>query len=282
MAPDFRKEMTYKLLAIDIDGTLHTSSREIPHLIPPFLKELEGRGVTVMLCTGRRYRTALPIHESLSLSGPMGLHSGALVINPSTGERLFAQYLEAGAARRACAIMRDSGLQPLVWEDNYPDPPDIIASAEYGGFTKEYLGRHEDFVMCVADPSSFDSPRIAEVGAWSGFDELNSVSETIVKELGDSVRVHIAKDIIGDYGILEVMSPRAGKWNAVQHLARMGGIAREEIVAVGDNYNDIELVGNAGFGVAMGNAVEAVKEVAAHVTSSNDEEGLYNALKKAF
>ncbi|MFH1550165.1 MAG: HAD hydrolase family protein, partial [Planctomycetota bacterium] len=198
------------------------------------------------------------------------------------GERLFAQYLEADAARRACAIMRDSGLQPLVWEDNYPDPPDIIASAECTGFTKEYLGRHEDFVMYVAEPFRFDSPRIAEVGAWSGFDELNPVSETIGKELGDSVRVHIAKDIIGDYSILEVMSPRAGKWNAVRHLARTRGIAREEIVAVGDNYNDIELVGNAGFGVAMGNAVEAVKEVAAHITSSNDEEGLYNALKKAF
>ena len=92
----------------------------------------------------------------------------------------------------------------------------------------------------------------------------------------------MCEDLIGDYGILEVMSPRAGKWNAVQHLASTGGIAREEIVAVGDNYNDIELVGNAGFGVAMGNAVEAVKEVAAHITSSNDEEGLYNALKKAF
>ena len=274
--------MKYALLAIDIDGTLHTSDREIPHSVPPYLMELEERGVLVMLCTGRRYRTALPIYDSLLLMGPIVLHSGALVMNPPDGERLYAQYLDVPAAARCCAMMREEALQPLVWEDNYPDSPDFIAAAGYTGFTKEYVDRHAEFTAEVEDLRRLDSPRILEVGAWDRFDALASVADKIAGEFGGSVRVHIARDIIDGRSILEVMSPRAGKWNAVRHLADIHGIAGDAIAAVGDNYNDIELIANAGFGVAMGNAVDSVKAAAEHVTSSNDEEGLYTALRKIF
>jgi Cof subfamily protein (haloacid dehalogenase superfamily) len=274
--------MDYRLLAIDIDGTLHTSSREIPHLIPPYLKELEGRGVLVVLCTGRRLRTALPIHHSLSLSGPMILHSGALIFDPAKEERIAAYYLDAVSARGACSLIRSAGLQPLIWEDNYPGGPDLISSPDYNGFTAGYAGKHVDFVKYVSSPCEFDSAKILEVGAWARFHDLVPVEKEIEGEMGRAVTHHIAKDIIDDHSIFEVMSAQAGKWNAVLHVAKMHGIEPEQIVAVGDNYNDIDLIRNAGFGVAIGNAVESLKAVAKHVTTTNDEHGLYRALKKLF
>ncbi len=274
--------MTYKLLAIDIDGTLHTSNREVPHPIPPLLRDIENGGVIVMLCTGRRYRTTLPIYESLGLRGPIGLHSGALVMEPVSGKRLAAEYLDAATAGRACTLMRHSGLQPLVWEDNFPDSPDILSSADYTGFTKKYTLRHSEFIENVEDISDLSSPRILEIGAWGKFDELIEVNDVLASELGNAALLHISKNIIDDYCILEALSPRAGKWRAVWKLARDKGINRSEIVAIGDNYNDIDLIKGAGYGVAMGNAVDEAKAAADHITAGNDEEGLFKVLKKLF
>ncbi len=274
--------MNYRLLVIDIDGTLHTSSREVPHQIPQYLRELETRGVVVMLCTGRRYRTALPIYRSLSLRGPMGLHSGALVMDPSRGERLYTCYIDEKNSQAICTIIVEAGLQPLIWEDNYPDSPDIIATENCTGFTAEYISRHSDFVRHMQDTREFSSEKILEVGAWGKFDELLAAKRSLEERLDGKARIHVAKNIIDDHCILEGLSPSAGKWNAVRHLAKTRGIEREEIVGIGDNYNDIDLVTEAGYGVAMGNAVEELKAVADHITSDNDEHGLYSVLQELF
>ena len=99
---------------------------------------------------------------------------------------------------------------------------------------------------------------------------------------GEDVRVNIAKNIIDAQCVLEVLAPAAGKWNAARNLAARHGIAREEVVGIGDNYNDIDLISEAGCGVAMGNAVDELKAVADRIAADNDNHGLHGVLKELF
>jgi hydroxymethylpyrimidine pyrophosphatase-like HAD family hydrolase len=80
--------------------------------------------------------------------------------------------------------------------------------------------------------------------------------------------------------ILELLHPTASKWHALARLAAQRGITPEEILAIGDDYNDLDMIRHAGLGIAMGNAVEAVRDIADHVTGSNADDGLVQALER--
>lgn len=275
--------MRYRLAAIDIDGTLHNSSRAIPPGVSPRMRELEGRGVMVVLCTGRRYDSALPIAREAGVRSPMVLHSGALVRNPVDHATILRHYLAPEIAREIVAAMKSRGHHPIIWTDEYDAGIDMVSSpAPAGTLDAWYLDRHRGRVRLVENLELYESDCIFEVGAWGEFDDLARTGRAIADALGERVHHHVARWIIDDNSIFEMFDGAVSKWNALTALAAMRGIGPEQILAIGDNYNDIEMVSKAGMGVAMGNAVPELKAVAGHVTASNDEDGLLHALQRFF
>ncbi|RKY28110.1 MAG: hypothetical protein DRP79_02570 [Planctomycetota bacterium] len=273
----------YRLVAIDVDGTLHTSERTVPPEVPPYLRKLEERGVMVALCTGRRYRVTLPILREVGVRSPMVLHSGALVRNPLDHTTIFRRYLPPDLARTVVAVMKARERHPIMWIDEYDAGIDMVSTrAARETIEEKYLARHGEYVRLVDDLEEFESDRIFAVCSWGDFDELANVGEAVSAALGDKVHYHVAKRIIEENSILEVFEGSVSKWNALSMLAGMHGIPREGIAAIGDNYNDVEMVRKAGLGIAMGNAVPELKAVADYVTVSNDENGLLRALQRFF
>jgi len=270
-------------VAIDVDGTLHTSERTVPPEVPPYLRKLEERGVMVALCTGRRYRVTLPILREVGVRSPMVLHSGALVRNPLDHTTIFRRYLPPDLARTVVAVMKARERHPIMWIDEYDAGIDMVSTrAARETIEEKYLARHGEYVRLVDDLEEFESDRIFAVCSWGDFDELANVGEAVSAALGDKVHYHVAKRIIEENSILEVFEGSVSKWNALSMLAGMHGIPREGIAAIGDNYNDVEMVRKAGLGIAMGNAVPELKAVADYVTVSNDENGLLRALQRFF
>ncbi len=273
----------YRLVAIDIDGTLHNSERAIPPDVPPYLRELEERGVMVVLCTGRRYRSALPIAREAGVRSPMILHSGALVRNPSDHSTVFTRYMPLDLATSVAGIIKAEGRHPIVFLDEYDAGIDIVSTpVDPETMEGRYFDWHGEYVRIVDNLEGFKSDRIFEVCSWGDFDDLMRVGNVIRERFGNKVYLHVAKWIIKKNSILEAFDGAVSKWNAVMTLADMHGIRPEQIVTIGDNYNDVEMVEKAGVGIAMGNAMPEVKAVADYVTASNDEDGLLHALQKFF
>lgn len=270
-----------RLVAIDIDGTLYTSGHAIPPDVPPYLRQLEDRGVMVVLCTGRRYRSALPIAIETGVRSPMVLHSGALARSPVNHETIFKRYISREAAKTVAEIIMAQSHHPIMWLDQYEEGIDMVSTpAAPDAFETWYLNRFKEFVRYYDDWPRFESDRIFEVCAWGDFETLVDVGDRILKRMAHRVRLHVAKNIIDEHSILEVFDSSVSKWNAIEALAHKYGVSAADIIAVGDNYNDIEMIQKAGIGIAMGNSVPEVLAVADYVTTSNDDDGLLHALRK--
>lgn len=266
--------MKYKLLVLDIDGTLLTDEKTItPRTLAALLK-VQQMGVHIVLASGRPTNGILPIAKQLELNhygGYILSYNGAKVENAQTGETLFEKrinpemipYLDRKAKKNKFAI--------FTYHDNYiltdqPDNPHIIAESKLNDM--EIIGVDEfaeaiTFSPCKCVLTSDDE------------DGLISLEEHWHKRLSGVLDVFRSEDYF-----LEVVPPSINKGNAVGFLMEKLGITSEEVVAIGDGVADVPMLQLAGVGVAMGNARDSVKVCADFTTLTNEKEGVAVAVEK--
>jgi HAD-superfamily hydrolase, subfamily IIB len=257
----------YRLIAIDIDDTLLTDDGRITDATREALAEAARRGVTVTLATGRMFASASRIAERIGLNVPIITYQGALVKMPFDGKVLYERNVPADAAREILAYARRNNLHlQLYTEDELyaaEDNDKVRAYAELSAVPyrvepdfDKLIARPQSKMLIIDDPDKLD--RIA--------DELRPVYHG---------RVHITKS---KPHFLEFLHPEATKGHALAALARHVGCVMEQTIAVGDSWNDREMIEAAGLGVAMGNAIESLKAVAGFVTKTNNEDGVKHVI----
>ncbi|HEY5657665.1 MAG TPA: HAD-IIB family hydrolase, partial [Myxococcota bacterium] len=266
--------MGIRLLALDLDGTALDAYGSLSEAVRDAVGAVKRRGIRVVLCTGRRFRTALPMARSLDLSGPIVVNNGVLVKEIESGATLQHDYLPSDLYAEVLTLMRGFG-PPLVYVDAYHEQRDFVTErvGTAHPFQQEYLADNTQFHSVVDDLSVERPDRVIMMSAMADEDSLAALRRRAVESLGDRVHTHalINKNYRGQ--ILELLSSRSGKWPALQRLAAAEGIAPEEIAAVGDDLNDVEMIRRVGLGIAMGNAVEPAKRAARIVVRSNAEGG---------
>jgi Cof subfamily protein (haloacid dehalogenase superfamily) len=242
---------------------------------------LRRAGLEVVLCTGRRYRTALPMAQRLGLSGAMIVNNGVLVKDIGSGRTLQHEFLPLDIFGRALALMREHG-PPLVYIDGYHQGTDMITERVESAhpFQQEYLADNTEWSRIVEDLSAAPPDQVIMLSAMADEASLQALEERAREALGASVHTHrlINKNYQGH--ILEFLSPSSGKWAALRQLAERAGVTPEEIATIGDDTNDVEMIRNAGLGIAMGNAVEDARAAARHVVRSNAEGGAVEAIER--
>ena len=272
--------MRVRLAALDLDGTLLDPYGKLTPSVREAVRELAER-VRVVLCTGRRFRTALGPARELGLSGAIVVNNGVLVKELSSGETLQHEYLPAHIFDEVIDLVRGHG-SPLVYLDAYHEGTDIVTEApdRAHDYQREYLADNGEFSRVLEDVLDRGGEGVIMVSTMADPDTLDSLRERASERLGERVYTHsiLNKNYRGN--ILEFLSPRAGKWAALERLAASLGIPPEAIAAVGDDANDAELIRRAGFGVAMGNAVDEARAGADCVVSSNAEGGAVEAVEK--
>ena len=269
--------MRYRLLALDIDGTTLDPDGEITDGTRKAVGEALRSGLRVVLCTGRRYRSTLPIARSLGLAGPVVVHNGALVKDTTRGRTLEATFLAVEVQAEIRAALRAHG-PPLVYVDGWPE--EDLLTEPYGSVhpyqadTLDHYGPHCRFV-----PDLETSPRTDVVMLSVVADALaiTALRPHAARALGDRVCAHALQNPKSGAHSLEILASGTGKWPALRRLALAEGIAPHEIAAVGDDRNDVDLIESAGLGIAMGNAVPEVLAVADLVVSANDRDGVAEA-----
>ncbi|MDA8145130.1 MAG: Cof-type HAD-IIB family hydrolase [Thermaerobacter sp.] len=267
--------MNFRLVALDVDGTLTDSRGEIPARVRQAVGRTASRGVSVTLATGRRLRLALPVARELGLTAPLVTSGGPLVVE-QTGRVLYREPLSEEQLRRAVAFLRRRGLPPVAAAGR-GQPPDVFYEEEGHPAQRFFLERNDGFTRRVADLTAGEVPDPVRVFCLG---EREAVHRAW-RELSDGAfRLVLNDDPQGGTAALEIYAPGASKASGVRALAAHLGVAREEILAVGNQLNDLELIEFAGWGVAVGNAVAELKERAAEVTASSDEAGVAVVLEK--
>ncbi len=273
--------MPFKLIALDIDGTLLTTRGEITPRTSRAINKARELGVQVVLVTGRRFNSARELVLRLELDIPLVSHNGALTKNIETLEVVDFHPLDDGIARDVISFGRQHGVDMICNDD--PHGLGIMVIEGISPDNKamhRYLNLYRSSVVEVPDLVKYvQSPQIQLT--VSGRCDPTEEFELKLREAMDG-RVQIFKTRYRSYDltILDVLSTTASKGESLATIATRHGIAREEIMAVGDNHNDLTMLRYAGLGVVMGNAEDELKQMGFEQTASNEEDGVAQAIEK--
>jgi Cof subfamily protein (haloacid dehalogenase superfamily) len=271
-----------RLLALDIDGTLLDPYGRVVDAVREAVLAAGRRGLRVVLCTGRRFRTALPVARELELTGSIVVHNGVLVKEIESGRTRLSRRIPTAVFAEVLALVRGVG-SPLAYVDDYHAKTDIYTERPERAheYQTEYLKDNVDFTRIVEDLGVHGGDRVIMVSTMGPADVLESLRGEARVRFGDRVLTHMLMNKVYRGHILEFLAPDSGKWPALRQFAEGEGIAPEEIVAIGDDDNEVEMIREAGLGIAMGNAVAAARAEADLVVRSNAEGGAAEAIERA-
>lgn len=265
--------MDYKLIVLDIDGTLTNSKREISPLTRYALLEAQRQGKKVILASGRHPIGIKHIAKDLMLDqngGYIMAFNGGIIIDCSTGQTVVSKVFPIEYLTDIVGVLKESNITINTFDDK-----NIISDNKINDYT--YVERDvlkinmvvvDDFVSAI----KFDINKILLSGEP---DELDKYKEILSMRYDGLLDIYKSAPYF-----LEIMPFGVSKGSMLHMLADKLGVERDEIVAFGDNYNDMTMIGYAGFGVAMGNAEEDVKKIAKYVCDSNDNDGIAKTIER--
>lgn len=261
--------MAIKLLAVDLDDTLLDKSSQVSPRCREAIKKAVEKGVTVTVATGRMYAAALPFARQLELDVPIITYNGALIKSSLSGEVLFEQTLDQAVAADVLTLFRERGwyIQVYVGDQLYIAEPNERARI------------YENLTKVKAIPVGEDlysmSEHVLKMLSLANESEIQEISRVIQDKFKGKVFAPISRPTY-----LEIVHPSINKGRSLDFLASRLGITRNEVMAIGDSNNDLDMIEYAGLGVAMGNALPNVKAAANVVTLANDEDGVAEAIYK--
>jgi hypothetical protein len=271
--------MAVKLIALDIDGTLLDSRWTLPEANRVAIAEATRRGIEVALVTGRRYDFAMPIATQLGAPLIMIVSNGAL-IRTQDGRTHLRHLLRRETALRVLEITRPwrdstavifdrSGQNQVVLEVFATDDP--IRSAYYAR-NKDFLGQAVPLESCLTE----DPLQVMLSGKVEPMREAEGVLRSAQ---GEGFKVAATVYESRDFSMIDVLHPHCSKGAALAEWANLRGLTREEVMAIGDNHNDLEMLSFAGVPVVMGNCVPELRNFGWHETASNDHNGVAAAIE---
>jgi len=282
--------MPIRLLALDLDGTLLNGRGQISERNRSAIDKARETGVRVAVVTGRRFRDSRPIALELGLDVPLIAHNGALTKHARTLETVAVLPLPLDAAQVALRIGREAGADPLL-SDDYEGlgvlvfdhlSGENLAVHKYIEWARQIHGDEEgkEAVIQVLSLEAYMDHDPVHLAFSGTCEKMDALAELLNQELDQRVKLLATKYPSQDFTLLDVMNPAASKGAGVAAAAAELGIVHEEIMAIGDNYNDLEMLLLAGTGVVMANAPESLREIGGLIpTASNEDDGVALAIE---
>lgn len=270
----------YKLIALDLDGTLLNDSKEISSEDIKYLQELESKGYSIVLATGRRHFSAVDYGRLISEDIDIISSNGNVIRQARTGQLLHGSYMDYGDYEKVIQLALGLNMHPVVHIDNYDGDYDIIIDSHTEDEKYHNYFRGEARIKTV---ESFLDPsfKVLSVVFLGRKKDLNYFEERVNVNLKGSYRTHLIENILIAEGLLEIMNPVGNKWTGLVEYARIKAIDPKHILSIGDDNNDIEMIKYSKMGIAMKNGRPSVLEVADCVSEKdNNNSGVSDILRR--
>jgi Cof subfamily protein (haloacid dehalogenase superfamily) len=266
-----------KLLAIDLDGTLLDSAGRISDGNMSAVRKAQRSGVRVAVTTGRSFSSAEEYIRLVGPGEPAITYNGALIQNGASVLKRFT--LGPGVVQEAVSLFHELGHPPIVYTADGRKFYERID--RYGKDFFSFSKGAETSLTRVVDLAAREWDGVLRVSVITGSEHIPALHLAAAERMGARVRTVDTFFPDWNFWIFEVLDAACSKSNALAFLCAVFGIGREEVIAIGDNDNDIDMLSWAGFGVAMQNALQPVKKAAAYVTEkSNDDDGVAEVIER--
>ena len=280
-----------KLLALDLDGTLLDSMGAVTDENRAAIRAAEEAGVLVTIATGRRFRDARPVGIELELNAPLVTHNGALVKYAESLETVAASLLGLDATREIVRVGKQFGGNALVSADPHGKgtmlydivPDDNIPLQRYIEWAKLLHGDEaEKAVMHVSDlHAALSEYEVIHISFSGPCEPMSRMLWFLDDELGNAVKILPTIYPKLDFTLIDILPPDASKGTGVEKLAILNNLTPEEVMVIGDNFNDIDMLEFAGTPVVMGNADTGLLERAEfYKTDTNNNSGVAAAIDR--
>jgi Cof subfamily protein (haloacid dehalogenase superfamily) len=271
-----------RLVAIDIDGTLLDPEFKISRRNLAALRAAHQSGIEIMLATGRRHDFALPVVRELGIPVWLISSNGALV-RSITGETFYADRLPASVARKLISHMDEFRANAVLTFDRQGHDA-LILEREHtlNRSISRWIEKNAAHIQYISPLESALTEDPIQAMYCGAVKQMKAAQERLGQaEFADQITILRTQYDYRDLCILDVLNRDCTKGHALRRWAEHHRIPREQIMAIGDNYNDLEMLEFAGLPVIMANASEELRQSGWQVTTSNAESGVAEALEQA-
>ena len=282
--------MTYRMIGIDLDGTLLNSEGRVSEANAAAVRRAIKAGVTVVPCTGRAWCECGPVREAFAEDSrlDMGVFvTGAVVSDMATGNAVNAAALDPALALEIVEHLWHAPEAVLVFHDATQIDHDYLVTGvgELTSNTQWWFKQSGATVVHKPRVTKEDLAHALRIGVVAASPRMSALSASTKEAFADRTTLHhfeavSSPDSEAGIHVLEIFARGVDKWRGLAWLADRDGVSRQEIAVIGDQINDTSMLVGAGCGVAMANAVEAVRDLADHVTHHCDEDGVGHAIDK--
>lgn len=266
----------YKLLALDLDGTTLNSDHVVTEETAKYIKKIIKNGKKVTIISGREPKSIVSISDKIGLNGLVGSMNGAIITTSDGIDHILNLSLAKEHVKSVIELAKELNFTVIAFIEN-----ESFINSKKTDFGK-LIDKFTDYpAIEVGDLDEYLSKnklyeKVNKIAVTDEYENLQIFKEKFERK-NNSCNLLFSLPFF-----LEVNRNDISKGKALEFIANSYGIKKEEIVAVGDGENDVELLKAAGLGIAMENAMDELKEVANEFTSSNDNDGVVKVIKKYF
>lgn len=286
----------YKLVAIDLDGTLLNSYGEVSNENKQAIKNAINKGVEVVLSSGRIGDSVESIAHDLSANNYYISGNGSMLYNMQEDKIEYENFIEKEKMLKLIKICEENSIYYSIYTENMVITKSLkynVAFYNYENSKKafdkrtninivqniyeyvENLKNNKFLKITICDDSEIIFSRIIDK-----FKKINNIDVLDVAHMSRKIIKEGTEEVPVEYYYTEITNKNVDKWTAIEILIKKLNIKREEVIAIGDNMNDKLMIKNAGIGVAMGQANPKIKEIADFITQDNNNNGVANILNK--
>jgi Cof subfamily protein (haloacid dehalogenase superfamily) len=272
----------YRMIAIDLDGTLLSPAGEVTPRTKAAVHTALKAGLLVCFATGRNMTESQMVLDAVAHYDTAVFVGGAMVMDTKQRTTLHRTAMQPDLAREVCALLESLGHAALALQDTGLAGVDYLITdgVELNLATTQWMRVTHAQVHKAADLATAAHEHTVRVGIVATPEDTAHVQKVLNETFDRRIVCHSIHVPAYGVDVLEVFDPAVNKWEGILHVARRRGILPQQIIAVGDDVNDLTMLKNAGLGVAMGNAKPEAKAVADRIINRNDADGLAEFLEE--
>ena len=279
--------MFLPIIAIDLDGTLLKDDKTVSEFTLETLRAISGTFAHIFFTTGRRERIGINVLKSFDFKSWAIYNNGMIATEWPNRQRIFSNYIPKNLIVKVVHCLSEISRPPILLIDSKSGGQDILMDSSLLSIDvyREYSEIHKKFSIIEDDISkSKFLDKIVGIFLSEPIENVPEIRAHLTNMLGEVIEHRSLDNLIyrPTHRIIEILQPKHTKWNGISELREIVANSTTEVIAFGDDYNDLDMLINADKSFAPETAIEAAKEAADKIIGSNNEDGVAKKLKSLF